>query len=387
MTRIAIVVSHVIQYQAPFFREIARDPELDLDVLYCSRAGIDTYHDIAMKTTLQWDVDLLSGYRYRFLRNFGMGSRYSRLVNPGVVPAIVRGGYDAVILAVGWGTVTSMIALAACRVTGTPVYVYGDSSFAPPEATIRQKLRGVLLRGFFRLTDGFLTSGSSNAAYYRHYGVEDSRMFAVPYAADNDRFRASAELEPVARATLRARFDVAPDDLLIVFSAKIIDRKDPLTLVRAVAMMTERKRTAILFLGDGELRDRVVQAANELKVRAIFPGFVNQSQLPRHYAAGDVLVLPSRHEPWGLVVNEAMACGLPVIASDRVGAAHDLVRSGENGWTFPVGHAEALAECLDRLAADRQLRSRMSERSRQIITTWDYTAGIRGIKRAVRSRC
>ena len=387
MYRLAIVVSHVIQYQAPFFRAIAKSPEIDVHVFYCSRAGAEHYRDVEMQTTLQWDVDLLSGYEHSFLKNFGRGEGYARLVNPGVVPAILRGGFDAVVLALGWGTVTSLLALTACRVSGTPAFFYGDSSLPPAETSMRQRLRAVWMRAMFRLTAGFLVSGRRNAEYYRHYGGRPEQFFLVPYAADNERFAAASLLSEEERLAARDALGIAAGDLLVVYSAKLLERKDPLTLVRAVAAMEQRQHAAILFLGDGELRPRVEAEAEKLGVRVIFRGFVNQSDLPRQYAIGDVLVLPSKFEPWGLVVNEAMASGLPVIVSDRVGAGADLAVEGENGWTFPAGDVETLAKRLDTLAVDPALRRRMSERSRAIIAQWDYAAGVRGLEKALRTRC
>jgi glycosyltransferase involved in cell wall biosynthesis len=153
-----------------------------------------------------------------------------------------------------------------------------------------------------------------------------------------------------------------------------------MTLVHAVERMRNRDRAGILFIGHGELRDELEQYAARHGVRAVFTGFVNQSTLPRQYAIGDVFVLPSTYEPRGLVVNEAMAVGLPVIASDRVGAIGDLVRD-----VFPAGDAAALAEKLDSVADDPAVRERMSAWSREKISTWTYDAGVAGVKEALRS--
>lgn len=382
MYRVALVASHVIQYQAPFFRLLAAAPDVDLDVIYCSRAGAETYHDAEMQTTLRWDLDLLSGYRHRFLRNFGRGDGYTRLVNPGIVPRLLFGRYDAAIFFLGWGTVTSLLGIAACRAAGTKVFLFGDSSFPPPP----RRARDLFLRTLFGTADAFLVSGALNADYYRHYGADERRFFSVPFAIDNERFATASELRPGEREELRGRLGVRTEQMLIVFSAKLVARKDPMTLLRAVTAMRHRERAAVLFLGHGELRETVEQYAREQGIPATFAGFVNQSELPRLYAAGDVLVLPSTYEPRGLVVNEAMACGLPVIASDRVGAIGDLVRHGENGFVFPAGDATALADALDRMTDDG-LRQRMAARSRELIASWDYAHGVEGVREALRATC
>ncbi|HEX7153855.1 MAG TPA: glycosyltransferase family 4 protein [Thermoanaerobaculia bacterium] len=376
--RIAVLASHVIQYQDPFFRLLAAEPELDLTVLYCSRAGAEVYRDEDMKTTLKWDLEMLQGYDYHFLRNFGFGDGYTRLINPGVIPAILRGHYDAVILFLGWGTITSLLAIAACRMTNTPFLLFGDSSFPPPAATFKGKMRAAFMRTIVRLTSGFLTSGKVNAEYYRHYGADPSRFSLVPWAIDNERF-ANTPTDP----ELRRRIGARDDQLVIVFSAKFIPRKDPMTLLRAVDAMRQRDRALVLFLGHGELRGELEAFTRERNLQVHFAGFINQADLPKYYKAGDVFVLPSLDEPRGSVLNEAMACGLPVIATDRVGAVGDIVLDGENAFVFEPGDVQALSRALDRLIEEPGLRERMAQRSRVLIADWDYAHGVRGVKDAV----
>lgn len=383
--RLAIVASHVIQYQAPFFRLLASDESIDLTVLYCSRDGAETYRDTDMQTTLRWDVDLTDGYEHRFLRNFGFGEGYGRAVNPGVVPAILYGRYDAVIFFLGWGTITSLLGMAACRASGTPFFLYGDSSHPPPVRSSGDAIRSGVLRSLFRTASGYMISGMLNADYYRHYGADPHRFFLLPWAIDNARFEEAGLLEPEERSAMRARFGIRDDETLFVFSAKLVARKDPMTLLRAVALMKHRDRAAVLFLGHGELREELERFARENDVHAVFAGFVNQRDLPRHYAIGDVFVLPSTYEPRGAVINEAMACGLPVVVTDRCGSIGDIVLDGENALVYPAGDAAALAAHLDRLTEDPELRARMSERSREIISTWDYETGIEGVLEALRS--
>jgi glycosyltransferase involved in cell wall biosynthesis len=375
--RLAIVASHVIQYQDPFFRLLAQDPEIDLTVLYCSRAGAETYRDEDMKTTLAWDIDLLQGYRYRFLRNLARGSNagYMRLINPGIVPAIVRGRYDAVIFMFGWGAITALLGMAACWITRTPFFLYGDSSFPPPERTLRAKLRAWFVRTVFARTTGFMVSGTLNADYYRHYGGDERTFFLLPWAVDNDRFAAASA------DGLRERYGIAPDEVVILFSAKLVPRKDPMTLLRAFEAMTHGDRAALVFMGDGELRSELEAHAREHHVENVhFIGFINQREIPGHYAMSDVFVLPSLYEPRGAVINEAMACGLPVIVTDRCGSIGDIVQENENAFVYPAGDSVALRDALDRIVSDDDLRQRMGGRSRAIIADWDFARGVAGVR-------
>lgn len=381
--RLAIVASHVIQYQAPFFRLLANEADLDVTVFYCSPRGAEPYHDVEMNTTLRWDVDLLSGYHHVFLHNFGHGGGYLRAINPGIVSGLLRGRYDSVVLFLGWGTITSLLSMAACRLAGIPVFLYGDSSFPPPADTVARRVRRGLLRVILRSASGFLVTGRLNAEYYRHYGADPRRFFLVPWATDNARFEAGSRLTPAEREALRRRLGVRPDQMVVIFSAKLLPRKDPMALLQAIQGMRHRAGVAVVFLGEGELRSQLEKFALAHGIQAHFPGFLNQSELPRHYAIGDVFVLPSIVEPRGAVINEAMACGLPVVVTDHCGSIGDVVLEGDNALVYPAGDAKALGVHLDLLFEQPALRSRMGQRSREIIAEWDYGRGVRGVREAV----
>lgn len=379
--RLAVVASHVIQYQDPFYRRLAAHPEIDLTVFFCSAEGAKTYHDVDMGTTLRWDLDLLQGYEHVFLRNFGSGHGFLRLINPGLVPALLRGEFDAVLFMTGWAWLSAWIGFAACRLARIPILLYGDSSYVPPEDSIRSRIRAGVMRSLFRMTSAFMISGKLNADYYRHYGADPTRFYPLPWAIDNDRFIEGSRFAPGERDALRVRYGIEPDDLAVIFSGKLIERKDPMTLLCAIAGM--RSKAVAVFLGEGVLRERLERYAAENGVRTAFIGFVNQSDLPKHYAMGDVFALPSHFDPRATVVNEAMACGLPVAITDRCGPSADLVRTGENGYVFAPGDYTALANHLDELATDAASRERMSARSREIIRTWSYAEGVDGVVEAL----
>lgn len=380
--KLAIVASHVIQYQDPLFRRVAAEPSIDLTVFYCSRKGAEAFHDRDMGVEVAWDVEeMLEGYRHRFLRNLGFGTRWFRLINPGLVLAIVRGRFDAVLFMTGWGTMTSLLGLLTCRLTGTPALLFGDSSYPPPETSLEAKLRARLLRALFHLPAKFMVSGHQNAEYYKHYGADPSRFHLLPFAIDNERFAAGARFAEGERDALRARFGASPSDVVFVFSGKLVPRKDPMTLLRAAAAM--RQRAVFLILGDGELRAQLETFGREHGLRVHFAGFVNQRELPKHYAAGEVLVLPSTYEPRGLVVNEALAAGLMPVVSDRCGCIGDVAIENDNALVFPAGDAQALARALDRLIEDPALRARMTERSRAIIERWSFSLAVEGIHEAL----
>jgi glycosyltransferase involved in cell wall biosynthesis len=286
----------------------------------------------------------------------------------------------------GWGSISALLGIAACRLSRIPFFIFGDSSFPPPEETVRARLRAGLMRALFALPTGFMTCGKLNADYYVHYGVDPKTFFLLPWAIDNERFAAASAMTAEERQELRARYDIDGDAVVLLFSAKLVARKDPMTLLRAYEMMKTRDRAVVAFMGDGVLREPLETYAREhgLSRGVRFTGFINQREIPRHYAMSDVFVLPSLYEPRGTVINEAMACGLPVVVTDRCGPIGDIVQDGDNAFVYPAGDATALAAALDQVVAGNALRARMGERSRAIIAGWSHARGVEGVLEMLR---
>jgi glycosyltransferase involved in cell wall biosynthesis len=184
---------------------------------------------------------------------------------------------------------------------------------------------------------------------------------------------------------LRARFGISSDKKVILYASKLIARKRPLDLLQAYAIVRARRDdVALLFVGSGEEEGELWDIVSERHVPDVhFAGFRNQSELPEIYAASDVFVLPAENEPWGLVINEVMCAGLPVVTSEEVGAVPDLVHHGDNGFLYPAGDVSTLAGYLETLLADNRLRARMGERSLELIGDWDLDRCVAGVRAAL----
>ena len=381
--RLAIFTSHPIQYQAPLFRALASQPELEPTVYFGSRHGADVSLDSGFGQAFRWDVPLLEGYAHEFLPNVAAHPDVSRFRGVRISSAgerLASGGYDALLL-LGWQTLAHLQMLRAAWTLGIPVILRGESTLqrarvAGVRGAIRRAgwlpVRQRLYRAAFDRVDAFLVIGSRNRHYYRAFGVPDEKLVWAPYGVDNDWFALSEPARASARERLRASIGVGHDSVVFASSAKLIARKRPFDLVDAVAVVRRQGVDAhALFIGDGEERDAIVHRARDAGIgdALTIAGFVNQRALPDWYAAADSLVLPSdSSETWGLVVNEAMAAGLPVVVSDAAGCSVDLVREGENGFTYPCADVGALA---DRLSAVASLgdagRRDFGLRSREIV--------------------
>ncbi|HLW46985.1 MAG TPA: glycosyltransferase [bacterium] len=386
--RLAYLVSHPIQYQVPLLQRLAAHPEIALHVYYMTDEGARLSRDPEFGVPIQWDVPLLEGYAWTLLRNrsWWPGADHPlRFVHPSLPGVLGRERYDALIVH-GYAHATEWLAFWGARRSRTPVLLRGESNLLgrrPPwVAAAKRAALGALLRRI----DGALAIGTLNREFYQAYGVPEDRIFFVPYAVDNARFRAEADRWQPSRSALRAALGLPAGLPMVLYAGKLIPRKRPLDLLDAYARVAADHPAALVFLGEGAERPRLEAAiARHQLPHVVITGFVNQSGIGRYYAAADVVVLPSSHEPWGLVLNEAMCFGLPVIASDAVGAAPDLVPGEENGFVYPVGDITALASALRRLLADPAKRAAMGARSREIVARFSYDADIDGIVEALRS--
>ncbi|HWQ52579.1 MAG TPA: glycosyltransferase family 4 protein [Bryobacteraceae bacterium] len=358
---------------------------MDLHVFFGCRTGLDTYTDPEFGMELSWDIPLLDGYRHSFLNNWNRNpdpNRFSGVLNPGVL-RILR-GFDAVWVH-GWSHATDWIAFAGAFLGGTPVLLRGESNGLREPHGLRGVAKRLILGRLLRSSACLLAAGTRNAAFYRSYGIPPDRIFDAPYTVDNDFFIARAkELHP-CRAALRDREGIAPDLPVVLFCGKLVERKRPMDLLRAFASASAQAPASLVFIGTGEQQPALERFVAEHHVTNVhFLGFRNQAEISACYALADLFVLPSTNEPWGLVVNEAMCFGLPVIVSDMVGAAPDLVHEGVNGYVFPAGDVENLSARLLSVLSDENLRQQMSRRSLEIVEQWGIPQTAAGIVAAVR---
>lgn len=367
--RLLYLVSHPIQYQAPLLRLIARQPDIDLHVVFERDSEPGGYFDDGFGTTVEWDTPLREGYRSSVEPDASKLAR--RIV-----------GADIVWMH-GWQGTRMLRALATARRHGVPVLMRGENTLAamPDGPFPRGPLKRMLLDWVFSRCDAFLCVGSANRDYYRAHGVKDTRLFDMPYAVDNEFFRSRADAADVP--ALRAELNIDPTGPVILFAGKLQRRKHPAALIDAFRRL-DRTRLGdpyLLFVGDGEQRRIVVDAA-AADSRIRFLGFRNQSELPAYYALADVFVLAADREPWGLAVNEAMNAGCVPVVSMACGCEADLV-DDTCGVVVPPGNAAALARALERVLASRERMAALGDAARKKIQDWNFAADIQGLNRAI----
>ncbi len=373
--RIAVVNSHPIQYFAPLYAYLQASGRFEMTAIYCTDYSIRGEVDPGFKEVVRWDLDLLSGYRSIFLR--GAEGRTPRgfwsLIGLQLWSEIRSDRYDAVLIH-GHQFAAYLVAMLAALVKRVPVLMRCDTHLGLRRSGMRRIFRMLVVGALYRLADRCLAVGSANARFYRGIGVPVRKIVVVPFAVDNDRFVAASSITAAERDVIRTGLGVPLGKPVVLFSSKFQARKHPDHVLRAAARLRDMGiRFTVLMVGSGDMVEPLRRLAAELSLdNVVFGGFINQADLPKVYAASDVFVLPSENEPWGLIVNEVMCAGLPIVISDEVGCVADLVEDNDNGLLFKAGDVDGLTDCLKRVLSDDDLRSRMGRRSRERIAQWGY---------------
>jgi glycosyltransferase involved in cell wall biosynthesis len=369
--RVLAIASHPVQYAAPIFRLMARHPQLDFQVAYCSLRGAEAAHDAEFGQSVQWDIPLLDDYSWTHIPNRGSSAdTFFGLSNPGLWKFIRKGRFDAVICYTGYMCASFWIVFLAAKISGA-AFLFGTDAASLVSRDGRRWKRLAKRMAWpllFRLADQVIVPSSATRDLILSLGIAAERVTLTPYVIDNEWWMSQASM--VDREAVRASWAAKTSDFVVLFCAKLQAWKRPFDLLRAFAKLN-RSDALLVFAGEGPLRKELEAEAEQLGIKGQvrFLGFVNQSQLPGVYAAADVMVLPSEYEPFAVVVNEAMCCGCPAIVSDRVGAARDLVAPVSPEFIFPCGDVEALAVILSWSATNSAIRE-ISQRGIEHMQQW-----------------
>lgn len=365
MIRLAVVTTHPIQYHSAWFRSLAAHPSIDLEVLFCHKATSREQAEAGFGVEFDWDVSLVDGYPHRFLRNQSGNptiSTFGGLDTPEIAQVIKQEGFQAVLIN-GWHYKSAWQAMRACWKIKTPIMVRSDSHLHTRRSIFKRTAKRPFYSWFVSKLDACLPVGKWSSEYFLHYGAPPQRLFIVPHAVDTNYFKSESERLTPQRQTLRAQWGLYDSAVVFLFAGKFIEKKRPLDFVQAVSEAAKtNSQVAGLMVGDGRLRGACEDLVRSNNVPIKFAGFLNQSQMSTAYVIADALILPSDGgETWGLVVNEAMACGVPCFVSDKVGCGPDLIIRDQTGAVYPLGDTKALGQILSQFAGNRNQRARMRE--------------------------
>ncbi|MCL1926181.1 MAG: glycosyltransferase family 4 protein [Syntrophorhabdaceae bacterium] len=371
--RVAHLVSHPIQYLSPLYKELAGRQEIHQTVFYFSDESLMRHKDKEFGQEIEWNISLLDGYDVRWCPsaiNKKLEINFFQMPNWDILRETVFGQFD-VVWVHGYAHLNTWLAVATACFSGTKILIREEQTLLNGRPWYKRLLKTVMLRGLFCCTYG-LYIGENNRRYFKHYGMRPDRLFPARYCVDNDFFRGKAIALTSKRKQLRLEFGIPDDVPVIMFAGKFIEKKQPLLLIEAFACLRAEMPCMLLMVGNGPLRSSMEDLIRRRQIPdVILPGFLNQTEIPRAYSVADIFVLPSSYmETWGLVVNEAMNFSLPIVVTDKVGCAADLVKEGWNGFVVDYQDVDALKNALGRLVRDASLRREFGRRSLELVSKY-----------------
>lgn len=378
MKKLAVIITHPIQYYAPVFKLLTERKKIKVKVFYTWEKGGAAF-DEGFGKEVEWDLPLLDGYEYEFVSNNGNKKRrFWDLKNPSLLKSIESWGANAILI-FGWKYFSHLKAMRYFK-GKIPVFFRGDSTLLDEKRGIRFLVRRIWLTWLYKSIDIALYVGQNNKAYYLRHGVKEHHLFFAPHAIDNGRFERGVSHEKLI--ALKKELNFEEETVLFVFAGKLEEKKNPLLLIEAVKQL-KGYNISLLIVGNGHLEKEVKEEiSSDSRIKHL--PFQNQTVMPVVYRLADVFVLPSKGpgETWGLAVNEAMACGKPVIVSDKVGCAIDLVQEGKTGYVFASANVEQLKDKL-LLCLDSEKRKEMANIAKQYISHWSFNNQVLAIEQSV----
>lgn len=378
--KLAIVTTHPIQYNAPLFKVLALSDVMDIKVFYTWSQAKESVKDVEFGRKIVWDIPLLDGYNYEWIENVSKKPKqcFGGLVNPRLIPAVEKWEPNA-ILVFGWNFQSHFKVMRHFH-GKIPVWFRGDSTVLDNTSKFKSLARKIFLRFVYSYVDKAFYVGTNNKEYFKTLGLNNNQLVFAPHAIENCRFGQAVAKQNAIIWRDKLKFEEG--DIILLYAGKISDKKNVVQFVEAFIYYKVKNP-------DSKLRCLIVgNGADENEIKSLnFPfikylPFQNQSKMPDLYCLGDVFVLPSYGETWGLGINEAMASGRTVVATEKVGCAIDLVKEGKTGFFFKLSSSNQNWNLFERLET-ANLKA-IGEYNRTYIQKWSYQEIVSAIESEIK---
>jgi len=371
--KLAIVITHPIQYNAPWFKLLTERDKIEIKVFYSWGTDVlENKHDPGFGKVIQWDIPLLEGYEYEFLTNTAKdkGSHhFNGIINADAIQKIRNYDPDA-LLVFGWAFQSHLKILRYFK-GKIPVYFRGDSTLMnePNGFSVKKTARRLFLTWVYRYVDIALYVGTQNKAYFKKHGLKEDQLVFAPHAVDNDRFEEPHELFEKEAVNIRRTLGISDEAIVFLYAGKLEPVKNPFLLLDSF-LLYNKPGTHLVIIGNGVMEKALKEKASGNPAIHFLP-FKNQSEMPVAYRIGDVFVLTSFSETWALGVNEAMACSRAILLNDRCGCAADLIYNGDNGFIYKSKNKEDLVGIMGSMN-DKAVLVDMGKRSGTIVKDFSF---------------
>jgi glycosyltransferase involved in cell wall biosynthesis len=372
--RLVLLTEIIAPYRIPVFNALAHQAGIDLHVIFLSETDTSLRQWRVYHEEIQFSYEVLPSWRRRV-------GKHPLLINRDVAPALEQAAPD-VVLCGGYSYLASWQSLYWARRNHVPFLAWVESTLQDHRS--RHALVESAKARFLRSCQGFVVPGKSAAEYVRSFGIARDRIFTAPNAVDTAFFSAAANAAREAAAGQRQALGLP--ERFYLFVGRLVKEKGVFELLDAYAALPRqiREEVSLVLVGDGEVRAELEErAARMVPGRVYFPGFVHREQLAAYYGLAETFIFPTHTDTWGLVVNEAMACGLPLLVSSAAGCAADLLAEGENGLLVRPHDPVRLSAAMQRLACSPGLRRQMGQASRRLVAQYSPSLCATGIAEAV----
>ena len=384
MKKLAVVTTHPIQYNVPWLVKLA-EKGIVIKVFYTyeqSRSG--QVFDTGFGKEIRWDIPLLEGYEHEFVPNTSRRPglhHFMGIVNPQLTARIEAWQPDGV-LVIGWNYSSHLHCMRHFH-GRIPVYFRGDSVLLHERTGIRKLARRIFLTWVYRHVDYAFYVGTHNRSYFLRHGMKPDQLVFSPQAIDIQRFSQPDEVYRQQAEFRKKELGIPAGNLTVLFAGKMTTVKNPGFMIR-LARACVGLPVSFLLVGDGALKDEIEQQAAGMS-NVLFMDFQNQTVMPVVYRMGDVYIMPSLSETWGMGVSEAMACGLPVMASEHVGCVADLVLENKTGMIFRLDDIDKCMEFLRRLCHRRDEVVEMATCANSLIEFFSFSHIVDSVTRTMYS--
>ena len=345
--KLAIVTTHPIQYQSPLFKKISYLNEFQVDVYFASKQGLRSkYIDKEFKRKINWNIDLTSGYKYFFSKENNNDINNFLLSFKNLKENLFKKKYDAILL-LGWNNILYLKSFILARIYNTPIILRVETNSKNKINFFKKIIKNLILSFFFKYIDYFLYIGKSNREFFLELGVDKKKLFAAPYSVDNSFFANKKDL----KNTVNKRFKKK----IILFVGKFISRKNGKEFLNLAFLFKNFNEYKFVMIGEGNKKKSYFAYIKKNKLENVkILGFKNQKELRKIYREAFLLIVPSKYETWGLVINEAMASDLPVICTSNCSGSRDLIKNGSNGFIYNLKDINFLKNLIIKLSTNKK---------------------------------
>jgi len=345
---ISIFSSHPVQYHSPLFNELAKSPNFKFKILYFSNHGAKISYDKDFNKEFKWNNFLLNKHEHYFLNKYNY---QNPIINffyylYKIINHIKNS--DAIII-FGWNRSYYLFAVFFSFFLSVPIVLLSEENLIKKENFLKKIFKKIIFFIFFKIFDFFISIGTNNTNFYISHGVAKNKIHQTFYTIDTNFFKYSIK-DNLFEFNIKKKYNIKKKDFVFIWVGKFIERKNPFEAIKAFQLL-KKKNLHLLMVGSGKLLESCKIYIKKKNIKNInLVGFKNQNQLINFYRISHCLILSSKHETWGLVLNEAMSVGLPCIATTSCGATKDLIKSNYNGYVYQSGSSKELSKQIKKIS-------------------------------------